>query len=136
MDTYEELRERLDAHPSTAPKTETVDQILRILFTQEEAGIAVHMSYKPKKAAAIAKLAGLTEDIAKKGLESMANKGIIFSRRKDGDVSYGLVPLIPGVFEFPFMKGGETPMHKSLGLLWESIIMRRLVPHLLETPRR
>jgi electron transport complex protein RnfB len=119
MNTYEQLRERLDAHPATAPKTETIDQILRILFTPEEAGIAVLLSYKPKKAAVIAKLAGLAEDVAKKDLESMANKGIIFSRKKDDDVSYGLVPLIPGVFEFPFMKGGGSPMHDRLARLWE-----------------
>ena len=119
MNAYEKLREILDAHPATAPKAETIDQILRILFTPEEAGIAIHMSYKPKKAAAITKLVGLDEDMVKNNLESMANKGIIFSRRKDGDVSYGLVPLIPGIFEFPFMKGGGTPMHDRLGKLWE-----------------
>ena len=119
MSVYEQLRERLDAHPSTAPKTETIDKILRILFAPQEADVAVKMSYKPKNATAIAKLAGISEDIAKKNLESMANKGIIISRRKDGDVLYGLVPLIPGVFEFPFMKGATSPMHKELGKLWE-----------------
>lgn len=119
MNTYEQLRERLDAHPSTAPKTETIDKILRMLFTPAEASIAVNMSYKTKNVTAIAKLAGISDDIAKKNLESMANKGIIISRRKDGDVFYGLVPLIPGVFEFPFMKDATTPMHKKLGQLWE-----------------
>jgi ferredoxin len=77
------------------------------------------MNYKPKNAAVIAQAAGISEDIAKTHLESMANKGIIFSRRKDSNLSYGLVPLIPGVFEFPFMKGKTLPMHKELGKLWE-----------------
>ena len=119
MDIYEQLRERLDAHPATAPKAEAIDKILRMLFTPEEAGIAVNMSYKTKSVTAIAKLVGISEDMAKKNLESLANKGIIISRRKDGNVLYGLVPLIPGVFEFPFMKGATTPMHKKLGQLWE-----------------
>jgi len=119
MSVYEKLRERLDAHPTTAPKTETIDKILRMLFTPEEAGVAIHMNYKPKNAVAIAKSAGISEDMAMKHLESMANKGIIFSRRKDGNVSYGLVGLIPGVFEFPFMNVGKLPMHKELGKLWE-----------------
>jgi ferredoxin len=119
MEIYEQLRERLDAHPATAPKAEAIDKILRMLFTPEEAGIAVNMSYKTKNVKAIAKLAGISEDMAKKNLESMANKGIIISRKKDGDVFYGMVPLIPGVFEFPFMKGATTPMHKKLGQLWE-----------------
>ena len=119
MDIYEQLREILDAHPATAPKAEAIDKILRILFTPEEAGIAVKMSYKTKNATAIAKLAGISEDMAIKNLEAMANKGIIMSRRKDGNVLYGLLPLIPGVFEFPFMRGKTTPMHKKLGRLWE-----------------
>jgi electron transport complex protein RnfB len=119
MEIYEQLRERLDAHPTTAPKSEAIDKILRMLFTPEEAGIAVKMSYKTKNVTVIAKLAGISEDMAIKNLESMANKGIIISRKKDGNVLYGLVPLIPGVFEFPFMKGATTSMHKKLGQLWE-----------------
>ena len=52
-------------------------------------------------------------------LESMVNKGVIHFRNKDGEKLYALLPLIPGVFEFPFMKGGATPMHQRLGRLWE-----------------
>ena len=119
MDIYERLREILDAHPSTAPKTKAINEILRILFTPEEAALAVNMSYKTKSLASIAKAAGVAESKAKKNLESMADKGIIYSKNKEGEKFYGLLPLIPGVFEFPFMKGGGTPMHKRLGQLWE-----------------
>ena len=119
MDIYERLREIMDSHPSTAPKTKSIDEILRILFTPEEAALAVNMSYKTKSVSSIAKTAGVSESKAKQNLESMANKGIIYSRNKEGEKLYGLLPLIPGVFEFPFMKGGGTPMHKRLGQLWE-----------------
>jgi Na+-translocating ferredoxin:NAD+ oxidoreductase subunit B len=119
MDIYERLREILDAHPSTAPKAKSIDEILRTLFTPEEAALAVKMSYKTKSLASIAKAAGVEDSKARKNLESMADKGIIYSKNKDGKKFYGLLPLIPGVFEFPFMKGGGTPMHKRLGQLWE-----------------
>jgi len=119
MDIYERLREVLDSHPSTAPKAKSIDEILRILFTPEEAAIAVTMSYKAKSSTGIAQKVNIPDGEVKKQLESMANKGIIFSRNKDGEKLYGLVPLIPGVFEFPFMKGGGTPMHERLGHLWE-----------------
>ena len=119
MNIYEQLREILDSHPSTAPKGEAIDEILRILFAPEEAAVAVKMNFKPKSPASLATAAGIGEGEAEKLLESMANKGIIFSRNKDGKKSYGLVPLIPGVFEFPFMKGGGTPMHDRLARLWE-----------------
>ncbi len=120
MNIYEQLREILDSHPSTAPKGDAIDEILRILFTPEETAIAVKMNFKPKGSASLAQVAGVSESEAEKHLESMANKGIIFSKNKDGKKSYGLVPLIPGVFEFPFMKGGGTPMHDRLAKLWEA----------------
>jgi Na+-translocating ferredoxin:NAD+ oxidoreductase subunit B len=119
MDNYERLRELLDSHPSTAPKAKAIDEILRILFTPEEAALAVNMSFKARSLATIAKATETTEDTAKQNLESMANKGIIQSKNKNGEIFYSLLPLIPGVFEFPFMKGGGTPMHKKLGALWE-----------------
>jgi ferredoxin len=120
MDIYEQLREILDAHPSTAPKGEAIDEILQILFTPEEAAVAVKMSFKPKKTARIAESTGISESETGSHLEAMADKGIIFSRNKAGEKLYGLLPLIPGVFEFPFMKGGGSPMHESLARLWES----------------
>ena len=80
MDIYERLREILDSHPSTAPKTKSIDEILHILFTPEEVALAVNMTYRTKSASNIAKAAGVLESKAKKNLESMADKGIIYSR--------------------------------------------------------
>jgi len=119
MNTYEQLREILDVHPSTAPEGKAIDEILRILFTPDEAAVAVKMNFTPKSPANLAAAAGLSEGETSKHLESMADKGIIFSKNRDGKKSYGLVPLIPGLFEFPFMKGGGSPMHERLGRLWE-----------------
>lgn len=119
MNVYEKLRELLDAHPSTAPKAESIDEILRLLFTPKEAAVAANMSYKAKGVDVIAQRSSISADEALTHLEAMTNKGIIFSRNKDGKKTYGLVPLIPGVFEVPFMKGEDTPLNKRLGKLWE-----------------
>lgn len=119
MDIYESLRQVLDAHPSTAPPAESILEILKILYTPEEAAVAVIMSFKVKPVSEIAEKAGIDKETALKHLEAMADKGIIISRKKEGETHYGLLPLIPGVFEFPFMKAELTPMHKRLGELWE-----------------
>ncbi len=119
MNIYEQLREVLDAHPSTAPKAKSINEILEILFTPQEAQVAVKMSYKGGRASDLALKTGLAEEEALDRLEAMADKGIIMARKKGDEVLYGLVPLIPGVFEFPFMKDEDTPMHKRLGKLWE-----------------
>ena len=119
MDIYERLRAILDSHPATAPKAEAIDEILRILFTPQEAAVAVTMSFKAKDPELIARKAGLSEGETLEHLEAMVGKGIIISQKKEGRKRYGLLPLIPGVFEFPFMKGGGSPMHQRLGGLWE-----------------
>lgn len=119
MSNYDRLREILDSHPSGAPESRAFDEILRILFTPEEVEIAIHMSFAAKDVEKIAQAAGLALEEAEKKLEAMADKVIIFCREKDGKKGYGLVPSIPGLYEFPFMRGGGTPDHERLGRLWE-----------------
>lgn len=119
MNVYRKLQEILDAHPSGAPQSDYLDQILSLLFTEEEARLAAHMSYKPLSPETIATGASLPVETVEALLEGMADKVIIFSRKKDGKLSYGLLPTIPGLFEFPFMKGGGSPLHEKLGVLWE-----------------
>ncbi|HSV95723.1 MAG TPA: 4Fe-4S dicluster domain-containing protein [Spirochaetota bacterium] len=119
MDMYEQLRDVLDSHPTTAPKSKAIIEILKILFTPDEAAVALAMSFKAGSIGKIAAAASLPEPETEKRLEAMANKGILFSKSKDGKKIYGLVPLIPGVFEFPFMKSDGSPMYQRLGRLWE-----------------
>lgn len=120
MDVYRNLQEILDVHPSGAPKSDYLDEILTILFTEAEASLALHMSFKPLSPEVIAASASLAVETVVPMLEVMADKVIIFSRKKDGKKSYALLPTIPGLFEFPFMKGGGHPMHEKLGVLWEN----------------
>ena len=119
MDIYEKLQKVYDTHPSTAPASKNFTEILKILFTPEEAALAAEMSFKSKPAKDIAASAGLSAEKAGEMLENMANKAIIYAKKgKDGAV-YGLVPTIPGLFEFPFMKGMGNPTLERLAKLWE-----------------
>ncbi len=120
MDRYDQLREMLDANPAVAPMSKAFDEILRLLFTPEEIDVALAMSFRALPVESIARAAGLAEDETGRRLEAMADKAVIFAKTgKDGKKTYGLVPTIPGLFEFPFMKGGGTPMHERLAKLWE-----------------
>jgi electron transport complex protein RnfB len=118
MDVYEKLREILDVHPSGAPKSKALDEILRALFTPEEAALLLHMNFAPKPVEAIASSAGMAADEADRMLASLADRVLVFGREKGGKRSYGLLPTIPGLFEFPFMRGELTPELKKLGKLW------------------
>lgn len=116
---YEKLREILDTHPAGAPPSPSFEEILRVLFGEEEAELAIHMSFSPKTLEEIAKSADIPVTKAEKILERMANRAIIFCREKNGKKFYSLLPTIPGLFEFPFMKGGNSSTIKKLGKLWE-----------------
>lgn len=119
MDAYEKLREILDAHPTGAPRSPAFEKIVRILFTPEEAELLTHMNFSPKPVEAIAAAAGLPVVEADRRLGAMADRVLVFSREKDGKRSYGLLPTVPGLFEFPFMRGVMTPELEELGKLWD-----------------
>lgn len=119
MDAYEKLREILDAGPAGAPFAKSFDEILRILFTPKEAALAVHMTLFPRPVEEIALEAGIPQNEAIESLEAMADKVIIFAREKGGRMLYGLLPTIPGLFEFPLMRGATTPLLAHLGRLWD-----------------
>lgn len=119
MDKYEELRQILHKHPTGAPKSQAFDEILRILFTPEEVEVALGLGFAPRTVERVAEITGVPETEVSVRCESMANKGILFSREKRGEMGYALLPTLPGLFEFPFMTGGGTPMHDRLAGLWE-----------------
>jgi len=119
MDPYERLRLLLDAHPSGAPKSEKLDEILRILFSPEEAALAAAMGFSPRSAEAIAAACGIPVETAEGMLEGMADRAVVFCREKEGKRAYALMPTIPGLFEFPLMKIGGAPIDARLGKLWE-----------------
>jgi ferredoxin len=119
MDIYEKLREILDTHPTGAPRSPVFDKILRILFTPEEAALLTHMNFAPKPVEAIAAAAGVPVEEADRMLGAMADRVLVFSREKGGKRFYGLLPTIPGLFEYPFMQGKITPQLEELGKLWD-----------------
>ncbi|MGE5423425.1 MAG: hypothetical protein ACM3QW_09190, partial [Ignavibacteriales bacterium] len=119
MDHYEKLQQRLDTHQAGAPPSEHFTQILRILFTPEEAEIACHLTFVLQPLDKLALKAGMEEAPLKIILEHMADKAIILARiGKDGLSKYSLLPTIPGLFEFPFMRSERLSNKEELGRLW------------------
>ena len=131
MDLYEELRKHLDKHPSGAVEAPELKEILSTLFTPQEAKVALGCPFLPKPAHEIARRAGVTEEEARERLESMADKGLVYAREKDGEWGYALLPIMPGIFEFPYMKGTKDETLERLAVLWE----RYLAKHALDMKR-
>ncbi len=118
-DVYEELRKLVDCHISGCPPAPEIDHILRILFTPEEAAVALGLGFKPETAEDIASRTGTDVQNARDRLEALANKGLVFTRDKEGRRGYAIVPVMPGLFEFPFMKGVHNPELDRLAQLWK-----------------
>ena len=62
-------------------------------------------------------------DEARARLESLADKGMVYAREKNGEWGYSLLPIMPGIFEFPYMKGVRDETLTRLAGLWESYLV-------------
>ncbi|MGE5396943.1 MAG: indolepyruvate ferredoxin oxidoreductase subunit alpha [Chitinophagales bacterium] len=121
MDSYDRLRERLDAHPTGAPASSYFNQILRILFSQEEAEAACYLTFVFQPISKLAEKTRKKEETLFEMFERMANRGVIMAKRaSNGEPRYCLVPVIPGLFEFPFMRAERAPQKEELARLWQA----------------
>jgi electron transport complex protein RnfB len=99
---YQHLARHLDSLPGGFPSTESGVEmrILRKLFTEEEATMAVHLTMRSEPVEAIANRAGLEVSEVENRLEQMAKKGLIFRRRKDGAPFYSASQYVIGIWEY------------------------------------
>ncbi len=89
-------------------------ELFEELFTEEEAEIAAKIPPTATPAQDLAeKLSKPVEELVPL-LESMADKGTVLTRKKDGVVLYRLLPIMPGIFEFQFMRGTDTERDRRL----------------------
>jgi len=99
---YEKLRARLDDLATGYPATESKIEIrlLERLFTEEEAELYLQLSPFLEKPRDVAKrLKRDVEELAPL-LERMAQKGLLFRKRKGDLVRYSAVPYVVGIYEF------------------------------------
>jgi len=108
--------------------------LLEELFSEEEASVACKMPPTAVSLHDLATALSKTEEDIYPLLESMADKGIVVTRKKDDVVLYKLMPIMPGIFEFQFMRGGDTEQDRRLARLLRSYVdvaeaeARKLMP--------
>jgi len=103
---YRKLQEFLDKFPLGFPQTSTGVEIkiLKRLFTEKEAEIAVLLTPLPEEPAKIAQRAGLDERDLGEKLESMSRKGLVFRTRREGKTLYNSTPFMIGLYEYSVKK--------------------------------
>jgi Na+-translocating ferredoxin:NAD+ oxidoreductase subunit B len=99
---FTRLREQLDQYsvgfPETASGIEI--EILKRLFTEEEAEMYLKMSLMLEPPENVAERIKGDADAVGKLLERMAEKGLLFRMRDKGEVKYGAAPFVVGIYEY------------------------------------
>lgn len=101
---YSNLVERLNRFPQGAPPSDVLFKILKMLFSEKEAGLVSLLPIKPftaKKASQIWKM-----DIVstRRILDKLSERAILVDIEQNGEMVYTLPPPMAGFFEFSLMR--------------------------------
>ncbi len=120
--TYERLADRLNRFPQGAPESKLLFDILKMLFSEEEAGLVAHLPIKPFTAATAARLWQMPEAKARNILENLASRAMLLDMEQEGGQMYCLPPPMAGFFEFSLMRVRQDIDQKTLSELYYQYI--------------
>lgn len=117
---YEQLAKRLDSEVVIgAPMTPSLIEILKILFPDEEASIALNLPFAHATLSDLKNQFPEKEETLEGILNRMAKRGTVFTQSKQGkETVYALLPTVVGFSETPFWSGKETEDTRKLSPLW------------------
>ena len=93
--------------------------LIKELFTPEEAGLAAIMPIGLNNLETIETHTGRPAADIHPLLENMADKGLIYHQKRNDQDLYKLMPVLPGIFEYQFMKGGYTEKDYKLARIFK-----------------
>lgn len=101
-EVYRKLQEHLNQHPMGFPATKSGVEIdlLKKLFAEEEAKIALALTPQPETSDEVASKLGYDPKVMAQKLEGMARKGLIMRKRKENEALFNLEPYVVGMYEF------------------------------------
>jgi ferredoxin len=101
---YPELVERLNRFPQGAPPSETLYKILKILFSEREAGFVAQLPIKPFTAEQARRIWKMDLTETRRVLDELAGRAILVDIEQNGQTTYTLPPPMAGFFEFSLMR--------------------------------
>lgn len=125
---YEKLREKISSWPIRVPRTKEVLKMLRILFTEKEAEFLTHFTapyQDPETYDQIVEKTGKTQQEVQAIVDRLVSRGLLFrfKSKRDGNMYYSLMPMIPGIFEFYLASGRDSDEKREVGALFEKFYM-------------
>lgn len=101
---YSRLVDRLNRFPQGAPPSELLFKILKMLFSEKEAGLVADLPIKPFTAKKASRIWKMDLRSTQKALVELASRGILVDIERDGASVYALPPPMAGFFEFSMMR--------------------------------
>jgi ferredoxin len=115
---YSKLTERINLFPQGAVASDLLFEILKILFSEREAGLVASLPIKPFNAGKAAKIWKIREPEARKILNDLADRGLLIDACENDDVIYSMPPPMAGFFEFSLMRYRNDIDQKTLSELF------------------
>ncbi|MFC1752453.1 4Fe-4S binding protein [Thermoproteota archaeon] len=119
---YRSLQKRLDDSPQGAPASESLFQILEVLFTKKEAKLVSVLPIKQFTVKIAAKRWKKTLKETKAILDTLADKGLLLDMFDGKKQTYILPPTMAGFFEFSIMRTDGRFDRKVLSELFHQYI--------------
>jgi ferredoxin len=116
--SYKKLTDRLNLFPQGAVTSELLFEILKILFSEKEAGLVSLLPIRPFTARKAAGIWKMGEADAQKILNDLADRGILIDGCDRDEVLYSLPPPMAGFFEFSLMRYRNDIDQKTLSELF------------------
>ncbi|MBI9098838.1 MAG: 4Fe-4S binding protein [Spirochaetaceae bacterium] len=120
--SYDNLIDRLNRFPQGAPPSETLYQILKVLFSEREAELVSLLPIRPFTAEKAARNWKMDLNQASKILHELAGRAILVDMEKEGISRYVLPPPMAGFFEFSLMRLNGKIDQKLLGELFHQYL--------------
>jgi ferredoxin len=115
---YKKLTGRLNLLPQGAAASDLLFEILKILFSEREAGLVSSLPIKPFDARKAAEIWKIREPDAQSILNELADRGILLDGCENDNVLYSLPPPMAGFFEFSLMRYRNDIDQKALSELF------------------
>lgn len=112
------LADRLNQFPQRAPLSDSLLNILRILVSEQEAGLIAQLPIKPFTIARAAAIWKLSKAQAQNILETLASRAILLDIEQQNEQWYCLPPPMAGFFEFALMRVRDDIDQKALSELF------------------
>lgn len=119
---YGRLVDRLNRFPQGAPTSALLFDILKILFSEEEAGLVAELPIKPFTAETAARAWKRSLVEARNILDELSSRAILLDLEQNGQQTYCLPPPMAGFFEFALMRVRTDIDQKALSELFYQYI--------------